>query len=245
MTEHDAKRFFKLPALSWSTTISLMVMALLIVLCLVTMPAVTGQSAEQASGVTTETLQGRVLRVLEETTTADMMGGQQTSFRVQVEITRGERKGHAIEVEYGGGLVMTDERTIQAGDRVLVEHSVSTAGEYYYISDFVRLPFLLLLAAVFVLATALIGRQVGLRSLIGMGYTVLIVGLFILPRLVAGQEPVLICVIGSLIALAPALYLTYGWGWKTHSAVTGLGVSLVATGLLAAASMNWGSHDRL
>ena len=59
--------------------------------------------------------------MLDKSTTVDMMGGQQTSLRVLVEITRGERKGHAIEVEYGAGLVMSDERTIQEGDRVRVD----------------------------------------------------------------------------------------------------------------------------
>ncbi|MEN8098773.1 MAG: YibE/F family protein, partial [Chloroflexota bacterium] len=59
-------------------------------------------------------------------------------------------------------------------------------------------------------------------------------------RLVVGKEPVQVCVVGALLAMTPSLYLTYGINWKTHSALMGLGVSLLVTGILAAASMDWG-----
>ncbi len=80
----------------------------------------------------------------------------------------------------------------------------------------------------------------GLRSLLSMGYTAMIILVFILPRLSAGQDPVAICIVGGLLAMAPSLYLTYGWHWKTHSALAGLALSLTATGVVAAISVEWG-----
>jgi uncharacterized membrane protein len=90
------------------------------------------------------------------------------------------------------------------------------------------------------MATTIVGRRVGLRSLVSMGFSVLIIALFILPRLSEGQNPVLICIVGSLLLMAPSLYLIYGWDWKTHSALLGLTISLMVTSLLATLFVYWG-----
>lgn len=226
---------------SWSTTISLLVMAAVLVGCLLTRPSTGLVSSTAPGSPMTETLQGRVLQILsEERSVLANGGGESIVQRLSIEITRGERKGHVLEVEHGGILVMAESRRVEEGDRVLVEHTTDAAGERYYISDFRRLPQLGLLALFFGVATLLVGRQVGLRSLLSMGYSALIILLFILPRLGAGQDPVRVCVVGSLLAMVPALYLTYGWHMKTHSAVAGLAISLVATGAMAVLFVDWG-----
>jgi uncharacterized membrane protein len=56
---------------------------------------------------------------------------------------------------------------------------------------------------------------------------------FILPMILAGNDPVLISVVGSFAQLAVTLYLIYGWTRKTHAAVGGMLISLIVTGLLA------------
>lgn len=191
------------------------------------------------SDVISETLEGRVVQVLSEDRM--MVGGQERPVqRVLVEITKGSQKGHTVEIEHGGMTVMAESRRVRVGDRVLVEYSRGPAGEHFYISDFIRLPTLLVLTLLFAIATIIIGRQVGLRSLISMGFSVLIIALFILPRLSDGQNPVLICIVGSLLLMAPSLYLIYGWNWKTHSALLGLTLSLMATSLLATLFVLWG-----
>jgi uncharacterized membrane protein len=194
---------------------------------------------EIQSDVISETLEGRVVQVLsqDQTTVGEQ---EQPSQRVLVEITKGGQEGRMVEIEYGGMTVTTDSRRVRAGDRVLIEYSRGPTGEHFYISDFIRLSALLLLALLFAVATVIVGRRVGLRSLISMGFSILIIALFILPRLSDGQNPVLICIVGSFLAMAPSLYLTYGWNWKTHSALLGLAISLMVTSLLAALFVGWG-----
>ena len=192
--------------------------------------------------MSSETLEGRVLQVLvKEGATAGPDGQEQLIQVVRVEITQGERKGHVIEIEHGDLLVMTESRQVAEGDRVMIEASQGPTGENFYISDFVRLPTLLLLALLFAATTIIIGRQVGLRSLLSMGYSFSIIALYILPRIGVGQDPVQVSIAGSFLAIAPSVYLTYGWSWKTHSAMLGLTISLLATGLLATLFVNW-SH---
>jgi len=202
-------------------------------------PEVAEVNEEVPPDMYSETLEGRVVQVLSENRM--IVGGQEQPIqRVLIEMTSGSQKGRMVEVEHGGMTVMTESRRVRAGDRVLIEYSRGPTGEHFYIGDFIRLPTLLLLTLLFAMATVIVGRQVGLRSLISMGFSVLIIALFILPRLSDGQNPVLICIVGSFLAMAPSLYLTYGWDWKTHSALLGLVISLMVTSLLSTLSASWG-----
>jgi uncharacterized membrane protein len=230
----------KLPPPSWSTVASLFVMAVIILGCWITRPELPAQVEMEQLDSTSETLQGRVLEVVEvERDSNDPMSGQEAPFSIKVEITKGDRKGNVIQVAHGAGLIMTESRQVGEGNRVMVEHSITTMGERYYITDFYRLPSLFLLGLIFVIATIIVGRWLGLRSLFSMGFSVMIIILFLLPRLVAGQNPVLICVIGALLGTGPSLYLTYGWKQKTHSALLSIMLSLVVTSLVAAVSVDW------
>lgn len=197
------------------------------------------QSDVASETLVSETLEGRVVQILSEDRV--MIGEQEQPIqRVLVEITRGSQKGRTVEIEHGGMTVTTEGRRVRVGNRVLVEYGHGPTGEHFYISDFIRLPTLLALALLFAVATTIVGRRVGLRSLVSMGFSVLIIALFILPRLSDGQNPVLICIVGSLLLMAPSLYLIYGWNWKTHSALFGLTISLMVTSLLATLFVYWG-----
>jgi uncharacterized membrane protein len=56
---------------------------------------------------------------------------------------------------------------------------------------------------------------------------------FIIPHILAGDDPLRVSIIGSVILLGVSLYLTYGWTLKTHAAVLSMVFVLLLTGLLA------------
>jgi uncharacterized membrane protein len=219
-------------------------MILIALTCLATRPAFGSIGSEDAAESAGETVEGRVLKVLSadlDTAESAAGGGQNTlAQRVRVEITTGDMRGYAIDIDHGDLLAMTESRQVEEGDRVLIHVSAGPTGKNFYISDFVRLPTLLLLVLLFAAATILVGRQVGLRSLLSMVYSFSIISLFILPRIGDGQDPVQISIVGAFLAIGPSVYLTYGWSWKTHSALLGLAISLAATGLLAKIFVDWG-----
>jgi uncharacterized membrane protein len=125
------------------------------------------------------------------------------------------------------------------GDRVLLEYSTGGPyGDLYAVSDFVRLPSLLLLVALFAAATVAVGAWVGLRALIGIGVSVLALATVIIPGIMAGHSPVFVALLGSFLLVAASLYLTYQWQWKTHVAFVGITTSLLLAGLLAIAAAN-------
>jgi len=185
--------------------------------------------AETATG---ETLEGRVVEVLAEEELL-VAGQAQPVQRVLVEITRGSLKGQRIEVLHGEASMLTEDTRVQPGDRVLLEHDTGPDGELFYNTDFVRWPALLSLTLLFAAATVAVGRWVGLRALVSMGISVLAIAGFIVPGIMAGNDPLTVCTIGALLLMTASLYLVYGWTWKTHTALAGLTISLAATVLLA------------
>ncbi len=188
---------------------------------------------ETGAAATGETLEGRVVEVLAE---EQLLVAEQAQpvQRVLIQITRGSLKGQRIEVLHGEATVLTEDTRVQPGDRVLLEYDAGAGAEARpYITDFVRWPALLGLTLLFAAATVIVGRWVGLRALVSMGISLLAIAGFIIPGIMSGNDPLLVCTAGSLLLMIASLYLVYGWTPKTHTALAGLTISLVATALLA------------
>lgn len=181
-----------------------------------------------------QTVEARVVRVIETGQVELAPGLAQPFQRLELEIISGPLRGQRIEVEHGG-MSLTSEHTLyRQGDHVLATASLRPGGEpMVMITDFVRTGALVLLGAVFVGATALVSGWKGVRALIGLAISFLVLLGFVLPQILAGRDPVLVSVTGSFVLLAITLYLTQGWALKTHAALLGVFFSLLLTGALA------------
>src|SRR6266511_2982174 len=92
---------------------------------------------------------------------------------------------------------------------------------FYNIVDLERGRPMLLLTLVFVAAVVGFGRWQGIRSLIGLvGSFVVIVG-FIVPAILDGRSPVAVALVGSLAIMIVSLYLSHGLARKSTAAVVG------------------------
>lgn len=183
--------------------------------------------------VTTETMPARVIEILEEGAIDLGEGSTQPYQRVLVRIEGGSLAGLEVAIEEGTVNIISQERLFRVGDRVYVERTVGPLGERFYISDYIRTMPLIWIAAVFVGLVALIGRGRGLRALLGMLFTLVVIFAFILPQIKAGRDPVAVSLVGAAILLIVSTYLVYGWNYKAHAAVAGMMLSLALTGLLA------------
>jgi uncharacterized membrane protein len=128
---------------------------------------------------------------------------------------------------------------VRAGEEILVTiaQGPGQLPEAFFV-DWVRTPPLLWLLGAFIALSLLISGWKGLRSLAAMALSLLIIVTFILPRILAGADPVTVSILGAFGILASTLYLVYGWTLKTHAAVLGTFTALVITGLLAAYYVN-------
>jgi uncharacterized membrane protein len=159
--------------------------------------------------------------------------------QVEVEITSGELTGQVVLTESGSSVAAGATPRVRRGMRVIVGHTVGPTGEHFFIADYVRRPALFWLIVVFVAATLAIGRGTGVRSLLGLGFSVFVLFQFILPRILAGQSPIWVSIVGAALLALPSLYLVYGLRHKTHAAALGMAASLLITWFLAALWSRW------
>jgi uncharacterized membrane protein len=180
-----------------------------------------------------QTYRARVTRIIEQGP-IDLGGTVQTYQMARVEILEGEYEGISMEVEYGKSRIMPEGQLLHPGDEffVLIGKRPDGVVEAFFV-DFVREKALLGLLGVFVAAIALMGRWKGVRSLVGLGFSLVMIVGYVIPHILAGEDPVTVSLIGSGILLGVTLYLTYGWNWKTHASVLSMVLVLFLTGTLA------------
>ncbi len=181
-----------------------------------------------------ETVRARVTQILEEGT-IDIGNGQSQPYQVaRVEILEGEYQGIPMEIDYGKRQVRTDTYRLAVDDRVLVTISKTPDNVINaYFVDYERSTPLIWLAVLFAAAILVISGWKGLRALLSMVFSLLVIIGYIIPHILAGEDPLTVSIIGSAILLGVTLYLTYGWNLKSHAAVFSMVVVLLLTGGLS------------
>jgi uncharacterized membrane protein len=126
--------------------------------------------------------------------------------------------------------------TFRAGQRVQLA-VLEQPGQppYYNIRDLERTRPMLLLVALFVAAVLAFGRWQGVRSLLGLGLSFLVIVGFVVPAILRGRSPVPVALVGAMAIMLVSLYLAHGPGRKTTAAVVGTALALGLTAALAAA----------
>ena len=168
-----------------------------------------------------------------------------TCSTVTVELAEGEDAGDTFSMEFSSG---PRTRSVRRGDGVIVgtaqqqQQTEATPGapapSKYFFLDFDRRVPLLALAIVFSLVVIGFSRWRGLAALAGLGASLLVLVMFVLPAILEGSEPLLVAIIGGSAIMFLALYLAHGLNVATTTAVLGTLASLLLTGLLAVLFVN-------
>lgn len=168
----------------------------------------------------------------------EVMGHPQLVQQLELVVRSGERSGEVLLVEhhietYAGQV------PYKAGDLVYVhETQMADAPTAYFIVGYVRWPRLGFLALALVVLVVLVARDRGARSLLGMALSFVVIFALVLPRLVAGREPVSSTLLGAALTLPVSYYLVHGLNRKTTVALLGSLVGLALTGLMAVVAMD-------
>ena len=145
---------------------------------------------------------------------------------IVLRVLDGDRAGEPIIVDTG----LSGFPSLEVGDRVEVSISTMPDGEEFAsIVDIVRGPSLLVLVLVFAGAVLLVGRWQGLRSLLGLAISLVLVTRFVVPAILAGSPPFLVALVGSSAVLLVSLYLAHGFEVMTSVAAVGTTVALAIT----------------
>jgi uncharacterized membrane protein len=144
--------------------------------------------------------------------TARLAGGRQVSFET---------------TDPTGGM-------FRAGQRVsLAVNEQPGLPPSYLIQDLERGRPMLILVALFVGAVVAFGRWQGIRSLVGLGLSFVVIVGFVVPAILRGHSPVAVAVTGAMAIMLFSLYLSHGIGPKTTAAVVGTALALGLTAALS------------
>ena len=181
-----------------------------------------------------ETLEATVVEILEEKEIKPAFTEKKQLYqKLELLITKGSLKDKNIIIE-SGTMPLANLQKYQAGSKVIVSYSKDFEGnDFFYITDYVRRDSLLWLFIIFVVLVAIVARWRGMTSLLGMGASFFIIFKFILPKILAGSDPIQIAIIGSLFIIPVTFYLSHGFNKKTTVAVIGTVIALIITGVLA------------
>lgn len=193
-------------------------------------------SGPKIEGGAQRTVAATVARV-----TTSSCGGptEQRCATAHLRITEGDDRGRSVPVVLGPPEVSPD---LQPGDDVRVAPQptgpdgdaavLAGEGPAYSFVGVDRHGSLLWLAILFALLGAFVARGRGLLALGGTAFSMALVVLWLVPAILDGGSPVLVAVVGALAVMFITTVLTYGITTQSLAAVTGIGVSLVAAGLL-------------
>lgn len=128
-----------------------------------------------------------------------------------------------------------------AGQDVMVTYDVggeiigvapATMDAMYRFTDFQRRGFLVVLFVVFALAVIALGRWRGVAALAGLGLSVIIVTLWLIPSLLDGNASVAVALVGASTVAYLALYVSHGINRTATIALLGtLSAIVLITGL--------------
>lgn len=166
-------------------------------------------------------------------------GSKFTQQDLKLIILDGDKKGDEILYKGIDEIEVANIKEYKVGDRVFVDSYINSENqEVFYVADYVRSGRLYFLAAIFFALVIIVGRFKGLKAIISLALSFVIIIKLILPAILAGRDPFLVSLFGGLLILALIIYLTEGWRRKSHLAVISVLISLAATLLLSILFVN-------
>ncbi|MGI8983010.1 MAG: YibE/F family protein [Acidimicrobiales bacterium] len=156
--------------------------------------------------------------------------------QVAFEVTSGPTTG--TEASFETPITEASVR-FDVGDGVTLGYQEGNdTGFQYYFNDFQRRSSLLLLAGLFAVAVLALGRFQGLRALVALGVTGVVMLAFMFPSILDGHDPTAVALVGAAVIAIVALYLTHGITEMITVALLGTFAALGLTAVLAAVFSN-------
>ena len=146
---------------------------------------------------------------------------------LKAQILEGNQKGQVVEFT-------NDYTMLNAGDPFYLSIiSSSGSAPSYSVSDPDRLPILSLFLIIFLILVVLFGGIQGLRGLLSLAGSLLLITYVLLPAIIHGISPLLVSIVVSSLIIILGSYVTHGFNKTTSSAVVGMIITVIITGFMA------------
>jgi uncharacterized membrane protein len=151
---------------------------------------------------------------------------------LKVKILSGDEANIEITIERVGGANINGGKGFSVGDKVIVDKTTLNDETTYYVADIYRIPSLVWIAILFLIVVLVFSRWRGLGSLFGLGITIATILWYVSPQILAGKNPLMVCLIAAFIIALSSLYLAHGFNKRTSIAVLSTFITLaVAVGM--------------
>ncbi len=169
-----------------------------------------------------------VLEVLSQTTESFPGAQIQTPTQsLQVEEIEGADKGKVVT--FNNDYVM-----LKKGDTFYLSYTVDMDHTpYYTVFEPDRTPVLLFFAILFLVLVIIFGGLQGLRGLLSLAGSLLVITFVLLPAIIHGFSPLLVSIGVSSLIIILGSYITHGFNKTTSSAVIGMIITVIVTGVMA------------
>ncbi len=180
-----------------------------------------------------QTFKAKVIEIVEEKKTTRENGSVSIMQKLKLKGLDGKWKDKEIIFD-GTKYDVVAAKMYKVGDKVIASHNKNSEGQdIFFVIDYVRQAWVYWLAVIFAVVVIVIGKLKGVRALVVLALTFLIILKFIIPRILAGSSPLLISILGSLFILILAVYITEGLKRKSTLVIISVFISLIIIGLLS------------
>jgi uncharacterized membrane protein len=188
----------------------------------------------KVTGSSLESCQGTV----EDRQTDGTIPDEVPCLQVHATVTSGSEKGRDIDVWATSGTTADD---VPAGTRIVVERypATDTDTEVWAWHDYERTIPLTTIALAFALAIVLVAGARGARALVGLVIAFAVIGWYVLPALLAGENAVVVALSASTLIMVVVLYLAHGLSLRTSTALLGTLAGLLLTAGLGVVGAEW------
>jgi uncharacterized membrane protein len=171
-------------------------------------------------------LRAKVIDVLPQPAQAD----GSIDEKVDLESVDGANAGQTLSID-NTVVPGQDDTVLSPGETVVIERLQKSDGTVdYQLKEKYRIPGMIALVVFFLLLAFVVGGKRGLTSLLGLGVSIAILLLLIIPWIIRGGDPFMVSLIGAVLIACTSLYLAHGFNKRTSIAF----LSTITTLALAA-----------
>lgn len=188
------------------------------------------------------TVKGEVIEIIADMDSEDLGADNTSPIQgrqvVKVLIKNGEYKDKEFLVENNLGGTEYFNIRVKKGDDILLVLDETGDKINVNISGFVRDKYVVYTIILFIILLILVGRLKGLKAVITLAFTVIIIWKFLLPLILDGKDPVILSTITSIIIAVFTLVIVSGLNKKSYSAILGTVAGVTIAALIAFAVGN-------
>ncbi len=174
-------------------------------------------------------MKAKVLEILKQEM-IDVPGtdAKHSSQTIKIKILEGLEKDREMIID-------NDHLNLKVGEKFYLRQTSNSVDgiDYYNVDEPYRTPQLLFLVALFLIAVFVFGGMQGVRGVVSLVGSFLLILYVLLPGILQGYSPLLVTIAVSSLIIIVGSYITHGVNKTTSSAVLGMIATVSFTGLFA------------